>query len=368
MSQETDDRRTILNAIITNTAIKIVFGGLDPDDAEYMMRVLFTGFLNLEEWKSETRPTAVGNLKEIVRSHSVAEHAAMHEMRSRTTAHSYGEARGSITSSGSANGSFSADGSNAGLVMQSPAQLLGPSAPGAQALPVPLTQSEGTSSSDGSSEMTSESHAESLSTIDMYSEAESEAYGRSRGTSVSHSETEQFVTQWADLSVGMFSLQEQQWKAIGDLINLPKRSCLLKVRNAPPVRTRTLDVEPAFRTSFARQIFLPMFEKRMRANSPYLHDARDVDRQIAARLDQASKPQPTKPQEQPVFEPAPMPHIKDADDFAGAFWAKRKPSEIAPQKPRKKPVHPKAGADPAKRRAKFKLIPGGKDTDGDKKA
>ena len=49
--QQSDDRMTILNAIITNTRVKICFGGLAPDDATFMCAVLFSGFLDLQEWK-----------------------------------------------------------------------------------------------------------------------------------------------------------------------------------------------------------------------------------------------------------------------------------------------------------------------------
>lgn len=56
----------IFRSVMTNTLVKVVFGGLDPEDAEYMAKIVFRGTLNLQRPKERLyRPTAVGN--ELVR-------------------------------------------------------------------------------------------------------------------------------------------------------------------------------------------------------------------------------------------------------------------------------------------------------------
>ena len=78
-----DDKVAIRNAILTNTAIKIFFGGLDPDDAELIARFLFTGNLNLAEWKpGSERPVAVGQDKTTVANWSRAEMESQANARS----------------------------------------------------------------------------------------------------------------------------------------------------------------------------------------------------------------------------------------------------------------------------------------------
>jgi len=364
MTDASDDRMTILNAIITNTRVKICFGGLAPDDAEFMSRVLFSGFLDLEAWKEQSaRPTAIGNKKEIVRSASRAQQQAEHETYAKTTSHSRGEAVGTMTSTSVGAGDFSSAGDSAGLVMQAPAQLLGPSAPGAQSLPVPLTQSEGQSTSAGSSEMSSSSTGASHVAVDMYGEAETRGYGKSRGTSVTEGASETYVTDWARLPTQMFSLPEQQFKAVGDLINLGLRECYLKIGNAKPMRTRTLDVKPGFRSHFARRVMLPIFRANSMKRSPYLLPAAEVDAQIAARLPTLKPPLAPDPD---FTRPEPMPVLDAPVKFAADFWSKRRPPGPDDEPPKPKPRKPRGrkpvgylppGAD------RFRVIDG----DGDKR-
>lgn len=365
MTDQSDDRMTILNAIITNTRVKICFGGLAPDDADFMARVLFSGFLDLQEWKTlSARPTAIGNKKEVVRSRARAEHEAEHEMQARSSSHSHGEATGLMTSTNTNSAHFEASGDSAGLVMQAPVQLLGPNQPGAQMLPVPLTQSEGTSSSRGSSEMSGSSSGESHVSMDGYSESEMYGHGRSRGTSITEGESETFVTEYADLATQMYSLPEQQFKAVGDLINLPLRHCYLKIGNDKPVRTRTLDVRPAFRSHFAKRVMLPIFHARNLARSPYLRPAQEVDALIAARMPML---QPAPRPEPDFTAPAPMPVLDRPDQFAAAFLAKRRPPGRDDEPPKPKPRKPrgrKPVGDLPPGANKFRVIDG---SDGDKR-
>src|SRR5437868_15399135 len=134
--QKDDDDVGILNAILTNTGIKIFFGGLDPNDADLVARLYFTGHLNLAEWKpGSERPVAVGQDKTTIANWSRAEMEAQSEMRGHTRSHSRGTAYGTSTTQGSASGTGVGSGDSSGLVLTPPFQLFGPNAPDASVIP-----------------------------------------------------------------------------------------------------------------------------------------------------------------------------------------------------------------------------------------
>lgn len=52
----------LFRSVVTNTRTKAVFGGLDPDDAEYITRIIWRGQLDLQRFKPRlVRPAAVGH-------------------------------------------------------------------------------------------------------------------------------------------------------------------------------------------------------------------------------------------------------------------------------------------------------------------
>ena len=331
-----------------------------------MANLLFRGFVDLEEWKQDSaRPTAIGNKIEIVRSRSRAEHEAEHEAHSVTESHAVGEAIGTMTSTGVSTGDFSASGDSVGLVMQAPAQLFSPSAPGAQPVSVPLTQSTGDSRSSGSSEMSSTSTGNSHTTIEMHGRAETVGHGRSRGTSVTEGESETYVTQYETLPTQMFSLQEQLHRLAGEIQNLAHREFFVKINNQRPVRTRTRDLEPTFKSAYARRVLMPIFHQKVVARSGFLFPVAEVDAQIAARL-AALTPAP-KPQ--PDTRPEPLPVVDAPEQFARDFWSKRRPPGPDDDPPKPKPTKPK-GRRPVgsfdQRHDRFRVVPGGKDGDNEK--
>jgi hypothetical protein len=101
-----DDKVAISNAILTNTAIKILFGGLDPDDAEKFARILFTGNLNLAEWKpGSERPVAVGQDKTTIANWSRAEMSSESEARASARSRAHGAGHGIVSATSTSRGS-----------------------------------------------------------------------------------------------------------------------------------------------------------------------------------------------------------------------------------------------------------------------
>jgi hypothetical protein len=119
----------IRNAVIANTRIKIVMRMADPDDAAYLQRVLFLGFVDYAEYKAGTeRPVAVGSDKVIVRGVSEGEKYAEHDMVAHTDMRGRARALGTATMEGSAHGSGIGTGESSGQVLSPPMMLMGPNA------------------------------------------------------------------------------------------------------------------------------------------------------------------------------------------------------------------------------------------------
>lgn len=337
----------VCDALAVNCAVKVCFGGLEPASAQYMAELLFSGFLDLAEWKpGSERPVAVGQHKEATRSWSRAEHEAEHETHAHTRSHSHGEATGTFAGTSAAAGESSGTGDASGMVMSPPAQLFGPNAPNASFIPVPLAQSTGASASRGRSSQSATSSGTSHVAIDSYGDAQTVGRGTSRGRSLTEGESEVFVTAYEWLPSTMYSLQEQLHRLTGELMNLPRRECLVKIEDRRPFRTRTADLAPSFKSVAFKRVLLPRTLKSWALASPYLVPTANVDAEIAARLEPVVPP--VKPEDFAVAEP--MPVLDDPGKFAADYWVKRRPPgpEDEPPKP------------PGKPRGRFTVIDGDK--------
>jgi hypothetical protein len=352
----------IADALAVNCAVKVCFGGLEPGSARYMSELFFTGSLDLAEWKpGSDRPVAVGQDKQTVRSSSRAEHEAEHEAESRTSSHSYGEAVGTFEGMSVSSGDFSGAGDSSSMVMTPPAVLFGPNAPNATVIPVPLSQSAGESASNGSSTQSGASSGSSHISTDSHGEATTTGRGTSRGRSVTAGESEVFVTRYEWLPTTMYSLEEQLHRLTGELMNLPRRECFVKVEDARPFRTRTADLTPAFKSMAFKRVLLPRALKTWALASPYLVPAADVDADIAARLNGIAAPEKPMPD---FSVPEPMPVLDHPDQFAADFWAKRRLPRLNDQPPKPKPKKARRrlpGTAEMPGRERFRVV------DGDKK-
>ncbi len=352
----------ILNAIIGNTTTKIVFAMREPDDALYLARVLFVGHIDYAEYKPHTeRPVVVGHHTEIVKNHSLANHRAEHQATSETESVAVGTARTHMMSVTEAEGESDTDATSQATARgtmnseacgsaassfdgASSSQGFDPTSMNFMFAPPTITSvGVGTSSGIGSTDIASNSsgssateiagssHAHSTSRMTSTSEAvgttESEVRGyavsrmrgTSKGVSQSAGEAETFVATLDWLPSELFSAAEQHDRLTGEIMNLAHRECFVKVANQRPVRTRTADLEPAFRSAYARRAFMPVLERLLIARSPYLRPVDEVDALLAARQ-LAPKPELAP---KPDFSPEPLPIIDDPEAFAARFWQQR---------------------------------------------
>ncbi len=156
----------IADALFANAPVKVTFGMPEPESAEYVAQMFFTGFLELEQWKENTkRPVVVGQEKTTVRNSSRAEHEAEHDTYTRGRSSSHGESHGTITGASTAHGVSEASGDNAGMVMTPPASAFGPGA--MMPAGTPLSQSAGQNNQRGTSDISSTTTADSHATFDM---------------------------------------------------------------------------------------------------------------------------------------------------------------------------------------------------------
>lgn len=347
----------VCDALAVNCAVKVCFGGLEPASARYMAELLFSGFLDLAEWKpGSERPVAVGHDREIVRSSSRAEHEATHQTEAHTRSHSHGEATGTFETMSSSSGDFSGVGDSSGLVLTPPATLFGENAPNASLIPVPLSQSSGANESSGTSEQSGSSSGTSHISSESYGEAHTTGHGTSRGRSLTLGESEVFVSRYEWLPSAMYALEEQLHRLTGELMNLPRRECFVKIEDARPFRTRTADLTPAFKSLAFKRVLLPRTLKSWTLASAYLVPAAAVDADIAARYE----PLPQQPKPEEFSRPEPMPILDAPVEFARDFWATRKLPRADDEPP--KPGKPR-GRRPAvltPKHDRFRVVDGDK--------
>jgi len=354
----------VCDALFTNCAVKICFGGLETESARYMTELLYSGFLDLQEWKDKSkRPVAVGQIKTTVRNSSRSEMYAEHETYAHTTSHSHGEATGTSSTTSVASGDFSGSADMSGVVMTPPASMFGPNAPNATAFSVPMSLSSGENSSQGSSEQSSSSTGETHVSIDSYAEAETHGHGASRGTSLTTGESECFVTEYQWLESTMYSLEEQLHRQTGEIMNLPRRYCVVKIEDQRPFKTRTADLTPSFHSPLFKDAALPLFLKLTSERSAYLLPMAEVDAQLAAR-----KAMPAPTLEPDLTTPEPVPLVVDAPaKFAADFWHKRAKPLGDPPKPKSKSKTLRPGRKPVGELPpgadRFTVIDGGEDGD-----
>jgi hypothetical protein len=182
--------------------------------------------------------------------------------------------------------------------------------------------------------------------------------GTSRGTSDGAGQAEVFINTIAWLPSATYSLEEQLNRFAGELAALPRRECFVKIENERPFRTRTADLTPPFRTGLFKRIMLPHYLATIRARSPYLISASQVD----AALRQRSQEWLAQPADEDFTAPEPIPPgdpVHDAVGYAAGFWKRKETPKEPPGRP------PKGDLSPEHER--FRVLDGGKapDRDGD---
>jgi hypothetical protein len=197
--------KDVYSAITTDAQTKVIFGGLNTDDAETIVREVFLD-LDLEESKqSLSRMVAAGQEKIVLKSGSRGRssttgwsHAmGASEMRSRHTGHGTSEGESVLAFEDGTESPTSTD-------------TWG------------LQESEGEGEGQGLSEVWAESSSESISEMNGW--------------------TESFKTTYTDAVGGHFTLEEQRYKKVAWLKKQPRQLALLVRRDFSLIPFRVADV------------------------------------------------------------------------------------------------------------------------------
>jgi hypothetical protein len=337
----------VADALLTNCALKICFGGLEHDSARYMAETLFPGHLNLAEWKpGSERPTAVGNDKVTLRNRSRSSHYAEHVGSAVSHVRSSGRMLSSSDASIAAWGSAFSQGSSASFASTPPDALL---------TTTPLSQNAGSNSARSLSTSGGRSRARSIAQHAARATGTTIVRARAHGESLAEGEHEAMVTRYEELPSAMYTLEEQLHRATALLMNLPRRECVIKLEGQAPYLTRTPDLTPAFKSEEFKAEILPRYIETTARRSPYLVPADTIDGELATRAKQLTAPPP--PTEPDFAAPEPTPTILDAPDAYAREFHKR----------RGKPKTAKSPKTGNAKRERFRVIDGGAD-DGDNKS
>ena len=286
----------IADALFANSSVTCVFGLREPESARFLAEYLFAGHVNLSEWKpGSERPTAVGSdkviLKSRTRAHTHIEQSTtgMSDVRSRAKASAASDAFMASSSN-----IFATGGSSGFITMPNTAMV---------APPMPLSQSLGTSAMHGRSAASGRVHGRTVSEQALEGQVRSAGKGVADGDTAADGESEGFVTRYELLPTTMFTLEEQLHKLAAEIMSLPRRECILRIESDAPIRTRTKDLTPAFRSDEFRALCVPRYLQKILTESRYAQPVAAIDADIASRIDTL-----TAPAEEPDFStPEPMP-------------------------------------------------------------
>lgn len=312
----------IFDALLGNTTVKICFGGLEVESARYIAESFFAGSVDLAEWKpGSERPVATGQTLRTVRSKTDTEERASSTGRSHTsgTTRSRAHVRSWSHTDGTGSGSIdsTADSSSQAYSYYDPNDV-------SRAMIPPTGFVRGTGAADigGSSEQQFSSDSYGESDMEGYAASESDTHSSSETLGQSHArgESETYVTDYAWMPSQIYSLEEQLHRLTAEIVNLPRRHCVVKVEGEAPFRMRTADLDPAFQTRTFKQLALPRFRDLVAARSPYLRPAAEIDAEITARMGALAKTEADVPQ---FDAPEPFSIIDDPVGFACDFVARR---------------------------------------------
>ena len=252
------------DAIANNAQIKLFFGGASREDTEQMAREVFTGHLDFDQVKYETRTRS---FEPVLRWEEIVSHSEGHgksSSKSESTSTTLGQA---VTSS---YGSSSSSSSGTTVVYSYDSGVL----------PLfPDTVSYANSSTESASAVTSTSDIHSETTTSASTQGTSESWGTTR-TRVPVSDAVAF---YQEPNRQFRSYQEVWEDCYAKLKLLPKRHLVVAIENLPPQIVETLPVEGrVFDTDEIRR-----YEDRIFAASPYhttSQEARETFQQLLIEI------------------------------------------------------------------------------------
>ncbi len=269
---------TLLDAVMNNARLKIVFGGLGHIDGDTVGRTLFGAFGNPERRKLTLR--APIQLSRVEKIRTVTTSSTKSKSEGTNVTRGEARARGRGRSSGTTEMSGTSFGSGDSMSMGS--GFAGPLDPGMgsgsyhEGRNCASFSSGGDISATGSSESESEYEAFGESLSDGTSAARGEQWGRSvtQGLMVVPGNPEEIVT-----SVQFEPLEEQLHRCVSAMTRMPDRHAVIALGKSLPVEFRVEDV-PDPRLTLGQAEFLDL---RLMRRRPFYAEPGAIDAEVAER-------------------------------------------------------------------------------------
>jgi hypothetical protein len=261
----------VADALFGNCAIWLIMGGLEEESARYVASNLYAGHVDLAQWKPGTeRPTAVGQVRTILKNHSTAHQQSRTQSTSQSYLETWARADAFSTARMASGGATVGSGVSSGSVVVPPDTFLG-------------SQSVASRSAGSNT-----SRASSSAWARVWTSATSWQFARARGSTTSESvsqgsamaegESEALATVYENLPTAQFTLEEQLFQLTGRLMNLPRRELIMRVEGQAPLHVRTIDRVPAFRDAEYKQVIVARYLAEMARRSRYAVANADIDR------------------------------------------------------------------------------------------
>lgn len=319
----------LFRSVMTNTRTKVVFGGLEVEDSEYMAQTLWRGSFRLQRaMPQHYRVAAVGNERMVLRQTSQtagvnsstgstwAQGTAIATSRA-TTRGTATSREHSTTKSESQSDSSSSSFSRAASVTESSSHTDGETTDwrgdddeyeagsesssdtygGSSTLSMSSSHSSSFSSSRGTADTHGEGSSRSRSRTSGRTMTKSSQHGgtTSRGEShaTTHGESEAMVTKYGRVAGPLYSLSDQVHMKSVSLANLPVGSAYVKIGSAPPRRV----IIPYVGGIRVLPELIDRLRRQLLAATPYVAPAAEVDAAYAAhraRLEAAANPAPAE--------------------------------------------------------------------------
>lgn len=308
----------IFDSVMTNPNVRVVFGGLNPDDAEYLSRIIFRGTFNLQKPKARLyRMQAVGNDRVLLgsssttRSESTTQAASRSETTAETESTSHTESEAESESWARAEGTASASSRHAGRsegeggVATYGSPLLGMISPTAL-IADGFTNTAQAGTTEGTTESIAQSSTFTRAGATMFGTARSEGRAETHATSIGEStahasgtaETrgvrEAYITRFERLPTAVYDLAELVHLKSVSLAQLPVGEAYVRVGTQRPRRL----VMPYLKEAFVLPERIARARAALIAATPYLASAEAVDAELAIRrrlLIAEAQPRPREP-------------------------------------------------------------------------
>ena len=223
---------------MTNAKTKVIFGGLNTEEAEILAKQVFVGELDLEEPKKVlNKPTVVAYVKTWLQNYS--------QSRSEST-----------TSGGSRSKSRGVSTGSTGSTAESEAV-----------------------NSENDERITTQSSGFGYSYMTSSGETETESWSRTEDENESEGWSEALVPELEEMPTQVYNLEEQVYKSMSLMVNQPMQHAIIKLPKKRTWMVKTPTIEPAY----AREERVERFKTECYRITDFVKPKQELERQMEER-------------------------------------------------------------------------------------